>query len=326
MTTLKPTGKTTGIESEEEQNSAHRKTLVKHEVSFFNKRYRGNTMFLLPSQLGGKVKNFDNLNEYAISGDEFKSWNDDPLFKKNGLNAMYFHYTKPCKVEVEFIITARFGMIDVVSWIPDHPQFEVRPIVLHFAPKESNVTKFQFYANPFYLNGNEGYFEPRVYAGFHMVTEVRITKLLTLKTNKECKYALFLLKRAAKMLNSAKEEHHAGDYALSLHFSRFAIELSLKGIYAILGITFEKRHDIAFSENLRQRVLKVVPNFPFSRILWICQRHIRPARMDFYGDELGFEPSYSFVDKDEAENALNATQYCYGNATLLLDRILGKTK
>lgn len=279
-------------------------------------------MFLLPSKLIGEVKDFDNLKQYVISGDEFKSWNNDPIFKDSGLNAMYFRYTKPLKVEVEFIIGAKFGMIDIVSYIPDHPQFEVRPIVLHFSPKESNVTKFQFYANPFYLNKNKGYFEPRVYAGFHTVEKVRIAKLLTLKANRECKYALFLLKRAKKLLNLAQEEYYAADYGLSLHFSRLTIELSLKSIYPIFGKTFEKIHDIDFPEKLRQRILKVAPDFPFSKLLWICQRHVRPARMDFYGDELGFEPSYSIVDEDEVGKAISDARYCYDNSTLLLDNFL----
>lgn len=276
-------------------------------------------MFLLPSSLEGEVRDFDNLEKYVISGDEFKSWNDDPVFKKNGLNAVYFSYTKPCKVEVEFVTSVRFGLIDVVSWIPEHPQFEVRPVALHLVPEESNVTKFQFYANPFYLDRKRGFFEPRVYAGFHMVKEVRILKLLTLKTSKECKYSLYLLKRAKKMFDLAQEQNYAGDYGLSLHFSRLAIELSLKSIYPIFRRTFEKKHEIIFPEKLRREILKVKPDFPFSKLSWICQQHVQPARMDLYGDELGFAPSYSLVDESEAEKALRDTEYCHEKCTSLLD-------
>lgn len=280
------------------------------------------SLLLLPTPLRGKVKDFDKLKQqYVISGDEFKSWNKDPVFKENGLNAMYFKYTKPCKVEVDFVVGLKYGIIDIVLWDPEYPQFIVKPIVLNASHSEEigEPTKFQFYANPFYLGRNKGYFEPRVYAGFHTVTEVRITKLVTLKTNKECKYALFLLRRAQKMLSLAQEEFYAANYGLSLHFSRLAIELSLKSIYPIFGMNFEKVHDIVFPEKLRKKVLKKVPSFPFSKLVWICQQHVRPARMDFYGDELGFTPAYSLVEKSEAEKGINDGQYCYANSTLLLD-------
>jgi len=286
---------------------------------------------LLPSELSGKIIDFDELDEYVIKDDDFKSWNDDPLFKENGLNAMYFKYTKPCKVEIEFIIEEKGnGTIDVVSWHPEHPQFEVRPVVLsltrknqyvRFLLEENDITKFTFYANPLYLELNEGYFEPRVHAGFHEVKEVKISKLLTLKANKECKYALFLLKRAKKLLDFAKEEHASGDHGLSLHFSRFAIELSLKSIYPVFGMTFKYEHDVKFQEDIRKKIQEVIPDFPLSRLLWICQQHVRPARIDFYGDELGFVPSYSFMEKDEARTAINDARYCYEKSTLLLDSV-----
>lgn len=286
------------------------------------KRLGRASLFLLPSPLRGKIKDFDKLKtQCVISGDRFKSWNDDPVFRKNGFNAMYFRYTKPYKVEVEFIVGMEYGIIDIVLWDPEYPQFIVKPMVLH-APTSEEIgerTKFQFYVNPFYLGRIKGYFEPRVYAGFHTVTEVKVSKLLTLKTSKKCEYALFLLKRAKKMLSLAQEEFHAANYGLSLHFSRFTIELSLKSIYPIFGITFEKVHDIVFSENLRRRVLKEIPDFPFSKLVWICQQHVRPARMDFYGDELGFTPASSIVEKSEADKAINDGQYCYENATLLFD-------
>lgn len=279
-------------------------------------------MFLLPSPLKGKVKDFDKLKQqYVISGDEFKSWNNDPLFKKNGLNAIYFQYTKPCKVEVEFIFGLKYGIVDIVLWDPEYPQFIVKPVVLHASSSEETATptKFQFYANPFCLGRNNGYFEPRVYAGFRTVTEVRIAKLATLKASKECQYALFLLKRAHKMLNLAEEEFHAANYGLSLHFSRLATELSLKSIYPTFRMSFEKVHDIVFPEKLRRKVCKEIPDFPFSKLIWICQQHVRPARMDLYGDELGFAPAYSFVERSEAEKAIDDSRFCYENSTSLLD-------
>jgi len=44
-------------------------------------------------------KNFDLITEYIVMGSEFKSWNNDPNFK---LNALYFKFTKPYKVQVDF--------------------------------------------------------------------------------------------------------------------------------------------------------------------------------------------------------------------------------
>lgn len=98
------------------------------------------------------------------------------------------------------------------------------------------------------------------------------------------------------MLGLAEEEFHAANYGLSLPFSRLAVELSLKSIYPIFKMSFEKVHDIVFPEKLRKRVLKEIPGFPFSKLIWICQQHVRPARMDLYGDEVGFTPAY-YVEK-----------------------------
>lgn len=275
---------------------------------------------MLPSEPPGKFKDFDNMKEYVISGKEFKSWNKDPTFAPNGLNAFYFKCTKPYKVEIEFI-GPQVGVIDIVSWDPSHPQFEVGPVILHYTPQERESMKFRFYSNPFYLNRRISHFEPRVYPGPHAITEVRVTKLLTLKTNRECEYTLFLLKRAGEFLSLAIKEYRAADYGLALHFSRFVIEFSLKSMYTVFGMAFEREHGIEFSKDLRRKIESILPNFPLSKLLWICEQHAKPARIDFYGDELGFTPSYSFIEENEAKKAIDNALYCHQNSTFLLDNV-----
>lgn len=44
-------------------------------------------------------KNFDLITEYVIKNEEFKSWSNHPNFKLNGV---YFDFTKPYKIQVEF--------------------------------------------------------------------------------------------------------------------------------------------------------------------------------------------------------------------------------
>lgn len=265
---------------------------------------------------------FDRLqHEYVISGDSFKSWNDDPDFKENGLNGLYFKYTKPCKIKVDFVTQLAVGIVDIVSWIPEHPKYELKPTVLHFHPSKEG-TSFQFYANPFYMNRKEGYFEPRVYSGFHMIKEVRVTKLSSFKSTKECEYAIFLLKRAKEMLDLAQEQHLAGDYGLCIHFARFAIEFSLKSIYPVFRMCFTRRHDVDFPADLRQRASKIIPRFPFSRLLWISQHHLRPDRIDFYGDEISLVSPYMVVREKEAKAILKEAQYCYEHASKLFDQAM----
>lgn len=259
---------------------------------------------LLPSGLKGKVEDFDKIEKYVIRKEAFKSWNDDPSFKENGLNAIYFKYTKPCKVQVDFITSILVGVVDIVSWSPQYPKYELKPTVLHFHQLKKGSASFQFYANPFFLNRKEGFFEPRVYPSLHMINEIRITKLASFRNSKECEYALFLLKRAKEMLDISEENYLTGDCGFSIHFARFAIELSLKSIYPMFGMFWvAKRHDVDFPPDLRKRVSKIILRFPFSRLLWISQHHLRPDRIDFYGDEISFIPPYEVVNRNEAKNS-----------------------
>lgn len=275
---------------------------------------------LQPSPPPGNIKNLDSITDYTISGNDFKSWNNDPHFAERGLNGFYFQYQKPHKIEVEFVGGA-YGVVDVVSWHPQHPQYEVKPIALHLQQLERQTTKFQFYANPFYLNGAPGFFEPRVYRGWHSIRSVKVKKLATLKVNKQSEYTLFLLKRARKMLDLALGEYDAADYGFSLHFSRFVIELSLKGMYTVFGLNFEREHDIEFSKELRRKIHTSIPVFPISRLLWICKMMASPPRIDFYGDELGFVPSYAFIEQKEAAVAIDGAKLCYEWSSHLLDSI-----
>jgi len=276
---------------------------------------------LLPSPLQGKAEDFDKLKEYVISGKDFKSWNNDPNFKENGLNALYFKYTKLYKVQVDFITDPiMVGVVDVVSWFPEHPKYEVKPTVLHLRQPRKGAS-FQFYVNPFHMNQKKGYFEPRVYSGLHTIKKVKIMKLVSLKSNKKYEYALFLLNRAKEMLDIADEQYLEGDFGLSIHFSRYAIELSLKSIYPMFGMYFTRRHDIDFPPDLRQRISKTILRFPFSRLLWICQHYLRPDRIDFYGDEISFVPPYAVVRETDAKRALDEAQFCYQHSSALFDRL-----
>jgi hypothetical protein len=275
---------------------------------------------LQPSVPPGKCENFDGMTKYVISGKEFKSWNNDPAFTNNGLNAFYFKYEKLHKVEIEFI-GSPVGIIDIVSWDARHPQYELRPLVLHLAPRGNYHMKFQFYANPLYLNRKVGFFEPRVHSGWHGIKDVRVSKLLTLKSTKECEYTLFFLKRAYDFLYLAKGEFDAADYGLAFHFSRFVIEFSLKSMYTVFGLTYDKEHGVEFSKELRQKILKILPKFPLPKLLWICKQHASPPRVDLYGDELGFAPSYSFIGENEAGTAIKNAIYCYDYSTSLLDHV-----
>ncbi len=69
-------------------------------------------------------KNFDDMQEYEIQGDELRSWNDDKRFK---LNCMYFTFTKACKVEVQLWTDENqmMAITDLILW-PNY-YYEIRP-------------------------------------------------------------------------------------------------------------------------------------------------------------------------------------------------------
>lgn len=283
-------------------------------------------MYLEPSARPEKVIDFDKIKEYEISGEAFKSWNSDQVFDGNGHNAVYFQYTKPYKVRVDFIVSLLgqklpFGFVDVVSWMPHNPSFEIRPTALHLLQLKDDIT-FDFYVHSFPRDRKTGFFEPRVYKGFHTVEAIKITKLLTLKENKKCQYTLFLIKRAKEMFDLATEKCREGDYGLANHFARLTIEFSVKSVFSALGRQFTLTHHPKVDKNRYKEVREKVPDFPLTRLLWISEKYAEPSRKDFYGNEEAFEPSYTFVDHDEAVKAVEYASFCYENATLFVDNVL----
>lgn len=293
-------------------------------------------MYLLKSPRPTKVIDFDNTKEYTISSQEFRSWNNDPAFANNGHNAMYFRYTKPYKIKIDFIVKSHqnektptaYGLIDVVSWMPENPLFELRPTALHLLGLKDDFS-FRFYVDCFHKNRKEGFFEPRVHKGFHTVQAIRVSKLQTLRVSRNCEYTLFLTRRAKTMLELANQKYQEGDYGLSYHFARFTIEFSLKGIFSALGKQFTLSHhpkeaskQPKADKNLRKQIRDKIPNFPLTKLLWTSQKYSKPSRMDFYGDETGLEPSYKFMDTNEADQALKDARVCYENAMVVFDNFL----
>ena len=284
-------------------------------------------MYLEPSPRPKKTKNFDRISEYVIKGKAFKSWNLDPAFKEKGHNALYFRYKRPHKVRVEFVVPevdgkkTPYGIVDVVRWLPKTPSFEIRPTTLQ-SPYLEGDTSFDFYVHSFDRETGEGHFEPRVYPGFHNVEAIRVSRLLTLKRNEECEYTLFLIGRAREMLDLAEQKWREGDSGLSNYFARFAIEFSLKSIFSALGVPFKLKHHPKIDRNLHKRIRKKLSGFQLSKLLWASQKYSQPSRMDFYGDEVGFEPSNSFIDPDEAIKAVQHARFCYKQASLFADSVL----
>lgn len=92
---------------------------------------------------------FDPITEYTVDGKDFKSWNDDSNFK---FNALYFKFTKPCKVEIQFWggVDRVFGIVDLLLW--PNSYYEVKPtqIRLEYEKGSQKPATFWFYANPFF--------------------------------------------------------------------------------------------------------------------------------------------------------------------------------
>ena len=199
---------------------------------------------------------FDQINQSVVEGDRFKSWNDDSNFK---FNALYFKYSKPYKVEIEFWgdINNLVGIIDLLFW--PNVYYEIKPteIRINYSIDSQKPASFIFYANPFFRKLGEGKFEPRVYNTGN-ISKVIIKKLVEFKEDNWCKYAMFLIRRAKDMYDLAKEKEKGQVYGLCLHFSRFCIELSLKSIFPIFKNNVPYVHDVneKVSDNLRKQIIR----------------------------------------------------------------------
>lgn len=270
---------------------------------------------------------FDSLTNYTITGKDFKSWNNDPNFK---YNAQYFKFTKPYKVQVEFWgdTDKVFGIIDILLW--PNSYFEIKPtqFTIEYSSDSQSPAIFQFYVTPFFQGKEEGRFEPRVYDTGN-ISRVVVTKLLELKDDESSKYTLFLVRRAKDMLELAGEKMDGQVFGLSLHFSRFCIELSLKSIFPMFQQKIPYVHDVSdqVSEKLRNRIKKQSPDFGrvLPRLLWISQLHISPDRLDFYGDPLSQAPPDLFVTKNEAKIALENAEFCYKKCCELFENVMKKS-
>lgn len=204
---------------------------------------------------------FDPITEHTVQGEHFKSWNDDSNFK---FNALYFQFTKPCKVEIQFWggVDRVFGIVDLLLW--PNSYYEVKPTQIRVEYKKGSQkpAAFWFYANPFFQGIGKGSFEPRVYNTGN-ISKVVVKKLLELKEDEWSKYALFLIRRARDMYNMAIEKEKGQVFGLSLHFSRFAIELSLKCIFPMFKQFIPHKHDVSEQvlDNLRKAIAKKSPDF-----------------------------------------------------------------
>lgn len=272
---------------------------------------------------------FDKVDEYVAEGDNFKSWNDDSNFR---FNALYFDFSKPYKIEIEFWGSedATVGIIDLLFWIPT-AYYEIKPTEQRIERTNgiAKPARFTFYANPFFRNIGKGRFEPRVYStGTGNISKIVIKKAIEFKENDWCKYAMFLIRRAKDMYDLAKEKDKGQVYGLSLHFSRFCIELSLKSIFPIFQLDIPRNHDVSedVSKKLRDKIQHQCPNFSkeLPRLLWISQLHIRPGRLDFYGDPLSRAPSDLFVTPEEGKIALRDAEICYSKCCELFEDVMRK--
>lgn len=276
---------------------------------------------------------FDSIKEeYVVRGKEFKSWNNDLNFR---FNCIYFKFTKPFKVLVEFWSDPGpvFGVVDILMWQPGS-YYEVKPT--HIEPNREEPQKpasFDFYANPFFRGQKGGKFEPRVYNTGN-ISKVIVKKLIELQQSDWSKYALFLIRRAKDMYNLAREKARRQDFGLCLHFSRFCIELSLKSIFPMFQENIPFKHDVSehflrsgASKNIRKQIRRRSPDFieALPRLLWISQLHIQPDRLDFYGDPLSRAPPDLFVMPREAKVALNDAEICYQKCCKLFDTVMRKT-
>ena len=267
------------------------------------------------------------MDEYIAEGDNFKSWNDDSNFK---FNALYFNFSKPYKIEIEFWGSEKttVGIIDLLFW--PNAYYEIKPTELRIDHKGDSPrpVSFVFYANPYFRKIGKGRFEPRIYSTGN-ISRVIIKKTMEFQENDWCKYAMFLIRRAKDMYDLAKEKEKGQVYGLCLHFSRFCIELSLKSIFPIFQLDAPRSHDVSedVSKKLRDKIRHDVPNFAevLPRLLWISQLHIRPGRLDFYGDPLSRAPSDLFVTPEEGQIALRDAEICYKKCCELFEEVMRKT-
>lgn len=130
------------------------------------------------------------------------------------------------------------------------------------------------------------------------------------------------------MLDLAGEKGRGQIFGLSLHFSRFCIELSLKSIFPMFHQTYQYKHDISqhFSHKLRQEISKKSSLFikHLPRLLWISQRHLQPSRIDFYGDPISMSPPDLIITPNEAKSALIDARFCYNRCCKLFDIVMRK--
>jgi len=270
---------------------------------------------------------FDPISEHIVQGEDFKSWNDDSNFK---FNALYFQFTKPCKVEIQFWGDTNnvFGVVDLLLWPNSYYEVKLTQIRLEYERDSPKPATFWFYANPFFQGLGKGSFEPRVYNTGN-ISKIVVKKLLKLKEDDWSKYALFLIRRARDMYNLAIEKEKGQVYGLSLHFSRFCIELSLKSIFPMFKQFIPHKHDVSgqVSDKLRKAIARKSSDFAriLPRLLWISQLHIKPDRLDFYGDPYSQAPPDLFVTQEEAKITLRDAGLCYGKCCELFEKVVGKT-
>ena len=261
---------------------------------------------------------------YVVEGEELKSWNNDPNFK---FNCIYFKFTKPYKLGVEFWPDSGpvFGVVDVLFWPGSH--YEVKPTRIEARGPPQKPASFEFYANPFFAGKKERKFEPRVY-NIGNISKVVIKKLFRLKESEWCTYTLFLIHRAKDMIELAREKERGLDFGLCLHFSRFCIEFSMKSFFTILERRFPPDHDVgkSFSKDMLDSMVRKLPSFAnvLPRLLWISQQyspHTRP-RLEFYGEPLNLASPDLFITPDEAKIALANAELCYRECCEFFDNVM----
>jgi len=269
-------------------------------------------------------KDFDPLTEYAIEGEELKSWNDDPSFK---LNAIYFKFTKAYKVEIQLSSedSRMIAITDLLLWPNSYYEIKPTAVKIDFTKEPRRPAIFQFYANPYFKGFGEGKFEPRLYQN-SIVSKVVVKKLLVFKDDSWCKYSLFLIRRAKDMYDLAAEKHLGQVYDLCMHFSRYCIEMSLKSVFPMFKLVLPREHDVSlhFSQGLRQQIARVSPDFAAAlpRLLWVSQQHISPDRFDLYGDPDSQTPPDLFVTLNEATIALENARLCYQQCCNLFEKVM----
>jgi HEPN domain-containing protein len=278
--------------------------------------------------MGGEMTDidFDAIKQYDAEGENFKSHNNDSNFK---LNCIYFKYSKPYKIGIEFWgdENSVFGIIDLLFW--PNTYYEVKPTQarIDYKGKPKKPLKFEFYANPFFRKLGEGKFEPRVYNTGN-ISKLVVKKMLQFKDDDWSKYAMFLIRRAKDMYDLAHEKANGQVYGLCLHFSRFCIELSLKSIFPLFQKTVPHTHEVSeeVSIGLRQQICRKAPEFieDLPRLLWISQLHIRPGRLDFYGDPISRAPSDLFITQEEGITALKDAELCYQKCCKLFEKMAEK--